>query len=266
MSYPSIVTSIVGRLRAAGCVFAEAEAEMLVCAAHSPEELESMVDRRVGGLPLEQVVGWAQFCGLRIFVEPGVFVPRRRTEFLVSCAASLVSGGAVIVDLCCGAGAIAAALGALLPDAEVYAADVDPVAVGCASRNVPGPVFQGDLFEALPDRLRGRIDLLTANVPYVPTAEIALLPPEARAYEPTVSLDGGLDGLDVLRRVVTNAPSWLAAGGHLLVEASESQAPHAAAAFAAAGLSSRVVSCADFDATVIIGNTRDHNGSGSPAR
>jgi release factor glutamine methyltransferase len=262
VSYPFIV----GRLRAAGCVFAEDEADLLFGAAQTPEELEFMVDRRVDGLPLEQVVGWAEFCGRRIFVEPGVFVPRRRTEFLVSEALSLAAPGAVVVDLCCGAGAIAAALGALVPGAEVHAADVDPVAVGCAKRNVPGPVHQGDLFDALPEGLRGRIGILTANVPYVPTGEIALLPPEARTYEPTVALDGGLDGLDLLRRVAAEAPSWLAAGGHLLVEASETQAPLAAAAFAAAGLTPRVARSADLDATVIVGRALNHNGIGSSAR
>ena len=249
ISYPLIVS----RLRAAGCVFAEDEAELLVGAAQTPEELDALVDRRVAGLPLEQVVGWAEFRGLRIVVEPGVFVPRRRTEFLVCEALSLAAPGAVVVDLCCGAGAIAAALGAAIGDAEVHAADVDPVAVGCDRRNVPGPVYQGDLFEPLPDRLRGRIDILTANVPYGPTGEIALLPPEARTYEPRVALDGGPDGLDVLRRVAAAAPVWLAAGGHLLVEASETQAPLAAAAFARAGLNPWVARSAELDAAVVIG-------------
>ncbi len=248
---------IVSRLRAAGCVFAEDEARLLAGAAQTPEELEFMVGRRVAGLPLEQVVGWAGFCGLRIAVDPGVFVPRRRTEFLVSQAAALAQPGAVVVDLCCGAGAIAAALGQLVPGAEVHAADIDPVAVGCAKRNVPGTVYQGDLFAPLPGRLRGRVAILTANVPYVPTAEIALLPPEARTYEPRVALDGGPDGLDVVRRVCAQAPLWLAVGGHLLVEASETQAPLAAAAFAAAGLNPRVARSAEADATVVIGKAEE---------
>ncbi len=248
---------IVSRLRAAGCVFAEDEARLLAGAAQTPEELEFMVDSRVAGLPIEQVVGWAWFCGLRIFVEPGVFVPRRRTEFLVSQAVALARPGAVVVDLCCGAGAIAAALGQLVPGAEVHAADVDPVAVGCARRNVPGAVYQGDLFSPLPARLKGRVGIATANVPYVPTAEIALLPPEARIYEPRVALDGGPDGLDVLRRVCAQAPLWLAAGGYLLVEASETQAPLAAAAFAAAGLNPRVARSADLESAVVIGKAQE---------
>jgi release factor glutamine methyltransferase len=212
-----------------------------------------MVDRRVAGLPLEQVIGWAEFCGLRIAVEPGVFVPRRRTEFLVGQAAALAHPGDLIVDLCCGAGAIAAALAAAVPGARVHAADIDPAAVRCARRNLPGNVYEGDLFTPLPAALRGRVAILTANVPYVPSSEIPLLPAEARAHEPLVALSGGPDGLDVLRRVAAGARRWLAPGGHLLIETSEQQAPAASAAFAASGLSPQVVRSDDHSATVVTG-------------
>src|SRR6201996_895575 len=131
-------SAIVTRLRAAGCVFAEDEARLLIAAARTPAELDVMVGQRVAGLPLEQVLGWAEFCGLRITVTPGVFVPRRRTEFLVRQAAALARPGAVIVDLCCGAGAIGAALAAAEEGAEVYAADIDAAAVRCARQNIPG--------------------------------------------------------------------------------------------------------------------------------
>src|SRR5580704_657593 len=247
---------IVSRLRAAGCVFAEDEARLLLSTARTPDELDAMVDKRVAGLPLEQVLGWAEFCGLRITVAPGVFVPRRRIEFLVQQSVVLARGGDVIVDLCCGAGAIGAALAAAVDRAEVHAADIDPAAVRCARRNLPGPrghVYQGDLYDPLPAGLRGRVGVLVANVPYVPTEEIGFLPPEARAHEPRAALDGGEDGLDVLRRVAAGAPGWLAPGGHLLIETSESQAPSAQAAFAASGLAIRVTSSADLDATVVIG-------------
>ena len=165
----------------------------------------------------------------------------------------------MIVDLCCGAGAIGAVLAAAVDRAEVHAADIDPAAVRCARRNVPGPwghVYQGDLYEPLPGRLRGRVGVLVANVPYVPTGEIGFLPPEARAHEPRVALDGGEDGLDVLRRVAAGAPEWLAPGGHLLIETSERQAPSAQAAFVASGLGARVISSADLDATVVLGRLR----------
>jgi release factor glutamine methyltransferase len=243
-------TDIVTRLRQAGCVFAEDEAELLISAARSAQELDAMVGRRVAGLPLEQVVGWAEFCGLRIAVEPGVFVPRRRTEFLARQAAALATPGDVVVDLCCGAGAIAAAVAGLVPGVDVHASDIDPVAVRCARRNVPGQVYQGDLFDPLPASLRGRVAVLTANVPYVPASEIGLLPAEARAHEPLVALDGGQDGLEVLRRVAAGAPDWLAAGGYLLTETSERQLP--AAVEASAGLSARAVREPELDAVVVI--------------
>jgi release factor glutamine methyltransferase len=140
--------------------------------------------------------------------------------------------------------------------AEVHAADIDPAAVRCARRNLPGPwghVYQGDLYEPLPAALRGRVAVLVANVPYVPTEEIGFLPPEARVHEPWVALDGGADGLDVLRRVAAGAAEWLAPGGYLLIETSERQVPSAAAAFAASGLTTRVTSSEDLDATVVIG-------------
>jgi release factor glutamine methyltransferase len=241
---------------------------MLRSAARTPAELDAMVDRRAAGLPLEQVLGWAEFCGLRITVAPGVFVPRRRTEFLVRQAALLVRGGApsrppreglahpgaVIVDLCCGAGAIGAALAAAVDQAEVYAADIDPAAVRCARLNLPhGHVYQGDLYEPLPAALRGRVAVLAANVPYVPTGEIGFLPPEAREHEPPTALDGGTDGLDVLRRVAAGAPGWLAPGGHLLIETSERQVPRAEAAFTASGLAGGVARSADLDVAVVIG-------------
>jgi len=261
----------VSRLRAAGCVFAEDEARLLMSAAGTSAELDAMVSRRAAGEPLEQVIGWAEFCGLRITVAPGVFVPRRRTEFLVRQATVLLWGGetlipprpprgamatpgAVIVDLCCGAGAIGAALAAAVAGAEVHAADVDPAAVRCARQNLPaGRVYEGDLYGPLPAGLRGRVQVLTANVPYVPTGEIRYLPPEARVHEPSAALDGGQDGLDVLRRVAAGAPAWLAPGGHLLSETSERQAPLAEGVLAAAGLTARVVSSDDLGATVVIG-------------
>jgi release factor glutamine methyltransferase len=258
---------VVALLRSAGCVFAEDEARLLMATARTPDELSAMAERRAAGLPLEQVLGWAEFCGLRIAVDPGVFVPRRRTEFLVQQAALLARGddpprppregmawpGVIVVDLCCGAGAIGAALAAAVDQAEVHAVDIDPAAVRCARRNVPGHVYQGDLYQPLPASLRGRVGILAANVPYVPTGEIGSLPAEARTHEPLVALDGGPDGLDVLRRVAAGAPWWLASGGHLLIETSERQVPLASAAFAASGLTAWVATSDELNATVVIG-------------
>jgi release factor glutamine methyltransferase len=250
---------IVSRLSAAGCVFAEDEAELLVSAAASTGALEEMVGWRVTGVPLEQILGWAEFCGLRIAVEPGVFVPRRRTEFLVQQAADL--GRAltrpVVVELCCGSGAVSAALISLLEAPEVYAADIDPVATRCARRNLgaDAQVYDGDLYEPLPGTLRGRVDLLLANAPYVPTDAIAMMPPEARDYEPRVALDGGADGLDLHRRIAAAAPQWLAPGGNLLIETSDEQAPLTAEAMSSNGLQARTTHSEELDATVVIGTS-----------
>jgi len=254
---PEPPPELVGRLRAAGCVFAEQEAVLLLDAAGSAERLETLVARRVAGEPLEYVVGWAAFCGLRLVVEPGVFVPRHRTELLVDEAARLLDGPGrpVVLDLCCGSGALGAALAAR-QEVEVYAADVDPAAVRCARVNlakVGGRVFEGDLFAPLPRDLRGRVDVLLANVPYVPTEAIALMPPEARDHELRRTLDGGADGLDLMRRVSAGASAWLAAGGHVLVESSARQAEAMCAVLAAYGLVPRVVTDDEWGATVVVG-------------
>lgn len=242
-------------MRGAGCVFAEDEARVLFDAAQSPQELQRMLDRRVAGVPLEQVVGWAEFCGLRVRVEPGVFVPRRRTQFLAERAIhSTQSAEPVVVELCCGTAAVSAAIRAAVPSARVHAADVDEAAVRCAALNVPGAhVYVGDLYEPLPATLRGHIDVLVANAPYVPSDAIQLMPPEARDHEPRVALDGGTDGLDVHRRIAIDAGAWLAPGGTLLIEVSEAQVPAAAAIMAAAGLTVEVAHSDDLDATVVMG-------------
>ncbi|RNE57188.1 putative protein N(5)-glutamine methyltransferase [Cryobacterium tepidiphilum] len=249
--------AVVARLRAAGCVFAEEEAALLLAEAATPAALERMLTQRVDGTPLEHVLGWAAFSGLRIQVDPGVFVPRRRTEFLVEQAITLASGWAapVVVDLCCGSGALGAAFVAgFAGTAKVFAADIDAASVACARRNLdPARVYQGDLYDALPTALRGRVQLLLANTPYVPSDAIATMPREARLHEGTAALDGGRDGLDVQRRVASGARDWLAPGGHLLVEAGDDQAPVAAAIFEHAGLTARIVSSEEWDATVVIG-------------
>jgi release factor glutamine methyltransferase len=236
----------VARLRSAGCVFAEDEARLLREAATAGRDLDDLADRRIAGEPLEHLLGWVDFCGLRLAVEPGVFVPRSRTAFLVEQAlAALPEPGTstpVAVDLCCGCGAVGAALLAIRPDLELHAADVDAAAFRSARRNLPsGRVHQGDLYAALPGHLAGRVDVLVANAPYVPTDDIALMPHEAREHEPRTALDGGSDGLDVLRRVIAGAPDWLRPGGTLLVESGTPQAPVVAAAMAEVRLDAGVV-------------------------
>jgi len=219
--------AVVSALRAAGCVYAEEEASLLAGEARDGADLPLMLARRVAGEPLEQVLGWAEFYGLRIKVTPGVFVPRRRTEILVERAVRLATRHdrpPVVVDLCCGTGGIGVAVAVSVPGIELHAADIDPDAVACARLNVTmGQVHQGDLYAALPTALRGRVDLLLVNAPYVPTEEIRLMPPEARLHEHHVALDGGWDGLEVHRRVVVDAAEWLTAAGSLLIETSPRQ-------------------------------------------
>ena len=245
---------LAATLRAAGCVFAEEEADLLLA---DGRDLGSLVARRVEGEPLEQVLGWAAFAGLRITVAPGVFVPRRRTEGLVGLALDLLGPASsvaapVAVDLCCGTGAIAAALAAGLPAAEVHAADLDPDAVACARLNLdPARVHGGDLWAALPAGLRGRLDLVACNAPYVPSDEIALMPPEARDHEHRVALDGGGDGLALHRRVAVDARGWLAPGGWLLIETSTHQAGRTAQACTDGGLEAQVWTDDDLGSTVV---------------
>jgi release factor glutamine methyltransferase len=261
----SIYSDTVARLRAAGCVFAEDEAQLLLAGAANPAELLEFIERRTSGYPLEHILGWSEFCGLRIALEPGVFVPRRRTELLVNEAAALLrsnrpgDGGApppVVVDLCCGSGAVGAALADRVDGIELHAADIDPAAVECALRNVGlagGLVHEGDLYQALPPRLKGRVRLLAVNAPYVPTEAISMMPHEAREHESRIALDGGSDGLAFHRRVAAGAPAWLASRGHLLIETSERQAARTAAIMAAAGFDVRTVRSEELDGTAVVG-------------
>lgn len=270
---------LVARLRAAGCVFAEDEARILVEAATSDgvtddARLESLVAARVGGLPLEHLVGWAELDGRRWAVAPGVFVPRQRSELLVRDATARALSGAtnapvLLVDLCCGCGALGGAVAARLlaagHDVEVHAADVDPVATACAHENLaalatealPGRLtaqtYTGDLAAPLPARVRGQVDVLVANAPYVPTEAIGMMPPEAREHEPHAALDGGADGLAILRRVIDLAPALLRPGGHLLVETGEAQVSAAVGHLEAAGLIPTVLTDDDLGATSLAG-------------
>lgn len=244
MPDPSSNDRVVDALRAAGCVFAEEEAEVLRGEARTRGHLELMLARRVRGEPLEQVVGWAEFCGLRVAVAPGVFVPRRRSELLVDLAVEHLREQRVpvVVDLCCGTGALGLAVADSVRALDLHAADVDPAATAVARRNLGEErVHEGDLYDALPPALAGQVDVLVVNAPYVPSEEIALMPPEARDHEHLVALDGGVDGLDLHRRVAAGAPDWLRPGGVLLLETSTRQAEETRAACGLAGLRSEVV-------------------------
>ncbi len=247
-------TALVAALRAAGCVYAEEEAALLLSAAPDPDQRAVLLARRTSGEPLELVLGWADLAGTRVVVAPGVFVPRTRSGLLVRLAVAALPPDGVLVDLGCGTGALAAAVLARRPDAQVWAVDVDPDAVTCARRNLPADrVLEGDLWEPLPGSLRDGVHVVLANAPYVPTGEVALMPPEARDHEHRVALDGGVDGLEVQRRVARGAMAWLAPGGVLVVETSRRQAPATRDLLHRAGLLAGVETDDDLDATAATG-------------
>lgn len=248
----TIPAGLVERLRAAGCVFAEDEAALLVADASSTDELEEFVSRRVDGEPLEYILGWAEFAGRRFRIVPGAFVPRHRTEFLVALAVALTREDSTVLDLCCGTGALGATLVTAVPTAQLWSSDIDARA---ARLNLdPSRVFEGDLFDPLPAVLRGRVDVLLCNTPYVPSAQVELLPREARLFENRATLDGGADGLDLQRRVASEALQWLAPGGHLLFEVAEDQAEPSVAILEASGLTARIDYDDETETTVVTGH------------
>ena len=254
--------ALVTRLRAAGCVFAEDEAELLLAATADAGELERLVRRRVDGEPLEYVLGWAEFAGLRVRVAPGVFVPRRRTELLYGLAESALrearaaARGARRVhalELCCGAAPVATALKVHVPEASVTALDIDPDAVAAARANLEpfgGTVLESDLFAALP--AGARFDVVVANAPYVPSGELHNMPREAREFEHAVALDGGADGLELHRRIAAEAAALLVPGGLVLVETSRRQAAADLADFEAHGWRVELVEDDELDATAVV--------------
>ena len=193
-----------------------------------------LVRRRTAGEPLAWLVGAVGFCGLRVEVSPGVYVPRWQTEALAERAAALLPAEGVAVDVCTGAGAVAAVLQARRPVATVLATDIDPEAVACARANGVEALL-GDLFSPLPPALHGAVDVVVAVVPYVPTSELIFLPRDVVAFEPRRALDGGRDGVEVLSALVERSTRWLRPGGWLLLEIGGHQAVTVAAAMEAGG-------------------------------
>jgi release factor glutamine methyltransferase len=223
---------IVDRLVAAGCVAPGAEAAELLAAAPDDGALEQWVGRRERGEPLAWITGSVVFGGRRVYVAPGVYVPRPQTEELARRAAAGLPTRGLAVDLCTGSGAVAAHLSAEVPSATVVGVDADEHAVRCARRNGVTAVV-GDL--DTPIRAHPMADVVAAVAPYVPTGDLGRLPSDVVKYEPRRALDGGGDGLDVVRRVVGAAARILVAGGRLLLELGGDQDERLAPALAAAG-------------------------------
>ncbi len=211
------LAELTARLARAGFVAADEEAAELLAA---PGDLEAMVARRLTGEPLAWITGTAPFCGLWIRVDPGVYVPRWQTEALAWRAVERLPADGVAIDLCTGSGAIATVLATHRPGARVIASDIDPRAVACARSNGV-EAHEGDLFAPLPDIVA---DVVVGVVPYVPTPDLPLLQRDTFTFETPLSYDGGPDGLDIVRRVISGAPAFLRPGGVLLLEIGGDQA------------------------------------------
>jgi release factor glutamine methyltransferase len=227
--------ALAALLSSAGFISADEEsAELLARAAGDAALLDSLVERRLTGEPLAWITGAVEFCGVRVRLEPGVYVPRWHTELIAGRAVERLPADGVAVDLCTGSGAIAKTLFEHRPGARVVATDVDPASVACAVANGVDARC-GDLFDPLPPSLAGTVDVVVAVVPYVPTPELPLLQRDTFAFETPLAYDGGDDGAAVLRRVVAGAPRFLRRGGALLLELGGDQAELLAADLARHG-------------------------------
>jgi release factor glutamine methyltransferase len=207
-----------------------------------------MLARRVKGEPLAWIVGSTLFCGVRVLVHPGVYVPRWQSEPLVHRAAARLSHGGRVVDLCTGSGALAIGVKSLAPIAEVVGTELDPLACACARANGV-EVYEGELDSALPQAMYGTVDLVIGVVPYVPSDELVNLPRDVLAYEPRIALDGGHDGTEFLCRALRSASELLRDGGVVLLELGGSEDEAIRSALADAGFD-RVESILDEDGDV----------------
>ncbi len=201
------------------------------------EAFHGFVERRRSGEPLQYIEGTVPFGPIEVAVDPRVLVPRPETEQLYEIACDAVEDPLVIVDICTGSGNLAIALKHTFPSATVYATDISPDAVDLARDNARDAgldvtVLGGDLFDPLPDHLRGRIDLIVSNPPYLAAAELADLPIDVRDHEPTVALVAGPVGDEVLARIAAAALEWLRPGGVIICEISEFHGPTVAGHFA----------------------------------
>jgi release factor glutamine methyltransferase len=221
---PEARDALAALLARAGFIAAEEEAdELLACAAGDVERLDSIVGRRLTGEPLAWITGSVSFCGLEIRVDSGVYVPRWQSESLARHAVERLPDDGVAIDLCTGSGAVAKTLITAHPGARVVASDIDQRAVACATANGV-EAYCGDLFTPLPPTLEGRVDVVVGVVPYVPTPELPLLQRDTFAFESPLAYDGGRDGTEILRRVLTGSPGFLRRGGALLLELGGRQA------------------------------------------
>lgn len=261
LAHPAAVSAVARRLADAGIPAAQAEARWLVehvAAGRTgrtvPEDrLEELVRRRLAGEPLQLLLGRWPFRTVELALEPGVFVPRPETEVVAGIAidhARRLGRPALAAEPCTGSGAITCALVAEVDGIEVVATDVHPQAVTLARRNLAevrdatgavarrsrGEVHLGDLLDPLPAAVRGRLDLLVANPPYLPLADRDGLAAEVVDHDPGRALFGGPDGHEVVDRLLLAAGDWLVPGGLLVVELDDRRGAETAARARSLGL------------------------------
>jgi release factor glutamine methyltransferase len=208
--------------------------------AQEETEFTALLARRKAGEPLQYLEERIPFGPVEVNVDRRALIPRPETEQLFEIAAASLTDPLVIVDLCTGSGNLALALKHTFPDAAVYATDRSEEAAALARENARAAsldvtVLEGNLFDPLPEHLRGRVDLIVANPPYLAASELAGLQPEVRDHEPTIALVAGPDGDEVLSAIAAEAADWLAPGGVIVCEISEFHGPQTAGHFAGLG-------------------------------
>ncbi len=213
----------------------EYEMRRLAAVAGSDGSLESLVERRLAGEPLQYIEGTAQFGPLELKVDPRVLIPRPETETLYEISSRMVRSPKVIVDLCTGSGALALALKNRFPAASVFGTDISSDAIDVATDNakttgLPIYLAEGDVYEPLPASLVGEVDLIVANPPYVAEKEFDVLPEDVQR-EPRVALVSGRTGLEVIEKIGADAAEWLRPGGVVICEIGETQGVAAASSF-----------------------------------
>lgn len=197
-------------------------------------EYNKMIEKRLDGVPVQYIICNQEFMGLDFYVEEGVLIPRPDTEILIEKILDSIDQSEKynIVDIGTGSGAITVSLARFIKNAYVYSIDISKKALGIAMKNadihgVTSKIsfLNGSLFEPLENiDIKGKVDILVSNPPYIPSSEIEGLQIEVAKYEPRIALDGGADGLDFYRDIVDNAPEYLRVGGMLALEVGHDQA------------------------------------------
>jgi release factor glutamine methyltransferase len=191
------------------------------------DTVTGMVGRRVSGEPIQYILGYREFMGLTMVVEPGVLIPRQDTEILVEQVIQRINPekNVQILEWCTGSGCIAVSLAVLCKNATVTACDINDKAIALAQKNIMQhqatervTIIKSDLLESKWLGITQTYDIICANPPYIPAREIEALDRQIKAYEPLLALDGGEDGLDFYKQLAKNGPQYLKSGGILALE------------------------------------------------